>query len=281
MVLLVIVNFIPKGLKVYFIDVGQGDSTLIKTPMNNTILIDGGGSINSEFDVGKNTLIPYLLARNVNQLDYIMISHYDYDHVGGILTVLSELKVKNVIIAKQYESTSQFEEFKKLVEEKNINVIVVKAGQRVNIEKNIYFKILHPTDNEITENKINNNALVAKFVYNKFSILFTGDIEEIAEKEILKRYKGTNELQANVLKVAHHGSKTSSTQEFLEAVQPQIALIGVGKNNSYGHPNEDVINRLENLRSKNKKNRFRGRNRIIKLKLYIKCKLKKFYKIKS
>ena len=95
---------------------------------------------------------------------------------------------------------------------------------------------------------MNNNSLVFKFIYKDFSILFTGDIESIAEKEILEKYKNDLEsLKANILKVAHHGSKTSSTQEFLELVSPKIALIGVGKNNNFGHPNQDVLKRLIDL----------------------------------
>ena len=102
----------------------------------------------------------------------------------------------------------------------------------------------------IKENAINNNSIVAKLSYKAFSILLTGDIEKIAEEEILKEYKNTNILKANILKVAHHGSKSSSTIEFLEKVSPQIALIGVGAKNTFGHPNEGVLNRLQNLNTK-------------------------------
>lgn len=97
---------------------------------------------------------------------------------------------------------------------------------------------------------MNNNSIVCKLVYRNFSMLFTGDIEEMAEKQIISKYKNSKILHATVLKVAHHGSKTSSIQEFLELVKPKIALIGVGRNNNFGHPNKDVIKRLQNLRCK-------------------------------
>lgn len=109
-------------------------------------------------------------------------------------------------------------------------------------------QILWPKEELINENILNNNSIVAKLKYKNFSILFTGDIEKVAEEEILKEYAGTNILTSTIIKIPHHGSKTSSTKEFLEAVKPKIALIGVGKNNNFGHPNDDVINRLQNMR---------------------------------
>jgi len=115
----------------------------------------------------------------------------------------------------------------------------------------LYFDVLWPnSENFIAENAINNNSLVCKMNYKSFSILFTGDIEEIAEKQISNTYEETGWLTSTILKVAHHGSKSSSIQEFTEKVNPKIALIGVGDNNTFGHPNEDILERLENIRSK-------------------------------
>ena len=238
----------PKDLKIYFIDVGQGDSTLIVTPHNKTILIDGGGSEN--YDVGKNTLLPYLLDRKITQIDYVIISHFDTDHVGGILTVLSELNVEKVLIGKQYETSENYEEFLKIIKEKSILVKIVGRGDVINVEKDVQIQVLFPDEELISENALNNNSLVFKLVYKEFSMLFTGDIEEITEERLGDLYANTNALGATVLKVAHHGSKSSSIQEFLELVQPKIALIGVGANNLYGHPNSDVLARLANLRCK-------------------------------
>lgn len=158
--------------------------------------------------------------------------------------MLQEIKVKNVIIGKQFEDSVNYQEFIKIIKERNIKVQVVEAGQKINIEKDLYFDVLWPSsENVISENSINNNSLVCKMMYQKFSILFTGDIEQIAEKEILKKYGDT--LKSTILKVAHHGSKSSSTEEFLNAVKPKIALIGVGKSNNFGHPNAEVLERIE------------------------------------
>ena len=135
----------------------------------------------------------------------------------------------------------------KIVNGKKINVYVVQKGERINIEKGLYIDILWPNEKDmIVDNWINNNSLVFKLVYKDFSIMFTGDIEEEAEKAILEQYSNNiNKLQANVLKIAHHGSKTSTTENFLKTISPKIALIGVGKNNNFGHPNEQVIERLK------------------------------------
>ncbi|MGN1299697.1 MAG: ComEC/Rec2 family competence protein [Candidatus Scatovivens sp.] len=111
------------------------------------------------------------------------------------------------------------------MQEKDINVLMVKAGDKINIDKNTYFDILWPDNNLIQENSTNNNSIVANLVFNKFKILYTGDIGEVAENEIYKKYQNTNRLECSILKVSHHGSKTSSTEYFLNAVKPQIALM--------------------------------------------------------
>lgn len=141
---------------------------------------------------------------------------------------MEELKVKNVVIGKQFETCENYEKFIKIVKEKGIKVRVVEAGEKINIENGLYLNILWPNSKNImSDNAINNNSLVCKLVYKNFSMLFTGDIEKIAEKAILEKYKNTNLLKCTILKIAHHGSKSSSIQEFLNAVSPRIALIGV------------------------------------------------------
>lgn len=244
-------NFIKdtNRLKIYFIDVGQGDSTLIISPKGKKILIDGGG--NEEYDIGKNVLIPYLLSKKINKIDYIIISHFDTDHVDGLLTVMKELRAEKVIISRQAKNCENYEKFINIVSKKNIDVTIVEKGSRINIEKNLDIDILWPNSNNIiSENILNNNSIVCKLKYNNFSMLFTGDIEEIAEKQILKESLKTNDLNVDILKVGHHGSNTSSTQRFIEKVNPKIALIGVGENNKFGHPNQEVINRLETIGAK-------------------------------
>jgi len=248
-IIIVLINLIPKKLEIHFVDVGQGDCTFIETPNKKTILIDGGGSLSKEFDVGKSTLLPYILDRGYIKIDYVFISHFDQDHVGGILTIMDELMVGQVIISEQKEDSENYQKFLKIVREKKISVKEVEMGDRITIENNLYFDILWPQEQQITENILNNNSIVMQLQYLNFSMLFTGDIEEIAEKQIIEEYK--NKLQifnSTILKVGHHGSKTSTKQEFLEKIKPKIALIGVGDNNKFGHPNDEVLKRLQSLR---------------------------------
>lgn len=166
-----------------------------------------------------------------------------------MLTILKEIKVKKVIIAKQFQDSENYKEFLKIVKQKKIKVQAVEKGQRVQIDKDIYFDVLWPnSQNVIGENRINNNSLICKLVYQDFSMLFTGDIEEIAEKAIFNKYKDSNALKSTVLKVAHHGSKSSSIEEFLNVVKPKISIIGVGEKNTFGHPNSEVLERLKQKR---------------------------------
>ena len=248
LIVLILINFIiyifPQNLRIFFIDVGQGDSTLIITPDKKTVLIDGGGS--DSFDVGEKVLLPYLLDRRILKIDYVLISHFDTDHCGGILTIMEKVKVKNIIISEQAEHSENYERFKKLMIHKKIRLIEVKKGDKIKIGRYSEFKILFPTSRLLSENPLNNNSIVAQFNYNNFKMLFTGDIEKLAEQQILKAEKA--EIRADILKVAHHGSKTSSIPEFIKAVKPKIALIGVGKNNTFGHPNKQTIKNLENIK---------------------------------
>lgn len=170
--------------------------------------------------------------------------------MDGLFFVIENIKVKNIIIGYQYEETENFKNFMEIVNSKNINLIIVESGDILKIDQYTKFEILAPFKNEmILENSINNNSVVAKLVFNEISMLFTGDIEEQAEKILVSKY-GDN-LKSDILKIAHHGSKTSSTEIFLNKVKPKIALIGVGENNSFNHPSIDVINRLKRLRNRN------------------------------
>ena len=161
---------------------------------------------------------------------------------------MENLKVDTIILGKQDSEYENCVEFLKLAKSKNVKVISVQAGDVIKIDKYCQFQILWPdSQNMISDNGINNNSILTKFMCRDFTMLFTGDIEEKAEKEILQKYKNSNILDCDILKVAHHGSKSSSIQEILEKITPKVAVIGVGENN-YGHPNSDVMKRLENLR---------------------------------
>lgn len=193
---------------------------------------------------------------------------------------MQEIKVNNIIIGKQYKSSENYEEFIKIVKEKKINLKIVEEGEKVSIEDNLYFDIIWPfSDNMISDNSINNNSLVCKLNYKNYSMLFTGDIEAIAEKAILKKYsKNLNILKSDILKVAHHGSKTSSITEFIEKIKPKYAIIGVGEDNKFGHPSDNTIQNLEkaNIRiyrtDKMGEIEIKTNGKEIKINEFLKCK---------
>ena len=193
---------------------------------------------------------------------------------------MQEIKVNNIIIGKQYKSSENYEEFIKIVKEKKINVKIVEEGEKVSIEDNLYFDIIWTfSDNMISDNSINNNSLVCKLNYKNYSMLFTGDIEAIAEKAILKKYsKNLNILKSDILKVAHHGSKTSSITEFIEKIKPKYAIIGVGEDNKFGHPSDNTIQNLEkaNIRiyrtDKMGEIEIKTNGKEIKINEFLKCK---------
>ncbi len=233
-------SLIPKDLKIYFIDVGQGDSCLVITPKNKKILIDGG---EGKTDV----LLSYLLDRRIKSIDYIIISHFDSDHCNGLIEVIQKLKIKNILISKQAYFCNEYKNIANLINSKKIRVTFVKQGDELSIDKNVNINIFYPPEN-LEYDDLNNNSIVTKLTYNKFTMLFTGDIEK-SEENILNKYK-SRDLQSSIIKIAHHGSKTSSSEEFIKAVNPKIALIGVGENNKFGHPNKKVLERLKNINCK-------------------------------
>lgn len=151
--------------------------------------------------------------------------------------------MKNLVITKQTKESNEFNETISKAAEKKVNIIIVQKGDIIKIDKDTYFEILWPNNEKsIKENPLNNNSMVAKMHYKTITVLFTGDIEAKAEQQILNE---NIDLKSTILKVAHHGSKTSSTEEFIKAVNCKIALIGVGQDNKFGHPNEEIIKRLE------------------------------------
>ena len=146
------------------------------------------------------------MDRGYTKIDFVVISHMDNDHIGNLFTILEELKVKQVIISKQGEESENYKRLLEIIERKKIKLIIVKAGDNIKFERNLYFQILWPQELQIQENILNNNSVVAKLVYGKFKVLFTGDIEKIAEEKILTKYN-SEVLKSDILKIAHHRFK--------------------------------------------------------------------------
>lgn len=221
----------PDGqLEVHFIDVGQGDAILIRTPRQN-ILIDGGerGS----------AAVGYLKSRGVDYLDLVIGTHPHSDHIGGLIDVLHEIEVKEVLDPGVVHTTKTFEDYLMLIDEKEIEFTEGRAGLRYDLGGGAAMHILHPTNP--SSSRLNDASITARVDFGAISFLFTGDIERAAEKQILE--SGFNP-GAVILKVSHHGSRDSTSGDFLQAVSPQAAVIMCGSGNKYGHPHRETLERL-------------------------------------
>ena len=211
----------------YFVDIGQGDSSLIQTKDGKNILIDTGEGESNRYPAGKKILFPYLLKRNVHKLDLLIISHFDSDHSGGAKYILENMEVDKIIISPQFRYSKQYIEVMKVIIENNkkgkktdviygINGGIIKCGKYFNM------KIYGPINKYITKNILNNNSLVFLATIGNKKILYTGDIEKIAEEQIIKRIEG---IQIDYLKVAHHGSRSSTTDIFLNNIKCKYFVI--------------------------------------------------------
>ncbi|MDD2480521.1 MAG: DNA internalization-related competence protein ComEC/Rec2 [Lutispora sp.] len=245
LIMMVCLKYITNDdIRIVLLDVGQGDSILITTPRGKSILIDGGGSGakgSYYYDVGSKVTVPALRKLGVCNLDTVILSHNHDDHLEGLLKVAEKFKIKNVILPKVPYVDENLQTLIRLSREKGSKLFYVKENDKIVFEENIYLKFLSPSQNIIsgTSSDENNNSIVAKLFYEDFTMLLTGDIQKEGENVLLDK-----DVSAIVLKVPHHGSSSSSTKEFIEAVSPKISLISVGQN-TYGHPSNEA---LENIR---------------------------------
>ena len=217
--------------EVSILDVGQGDSSLIRLK-NKNILIDTGGNIN--YDISKNILIPYFKSVGIKKIDYLVLTHGDYDHMGEAINLVENFKVEKVIF-----NCGEFNDLEKklikVLDKKNTKYY--SCIKELNIDDNkLYFLNTKEYDNE------NDNSNVIYTELNGYKLMFMGDAGIEKEKDILGKYNLSN---IDVLKVGHHGSKTSSSRTFIDEINPKYSIISVGKNNRYGHPNKEVLNTLE------------------------------------
>ncbi len=239
----------PYG-KVTMINVGQGDSILIELPFRKAVyLIDAGGAPffgaqedwqvrRNPFDVGKDIVIPVLKAEGIRKIDKLILTHGDEDHIGGAKAILEQVKVNELVYGKSKQFENNEKELLMAANEKKIKVSFVASG--MSWRKGMHsFHILGPTGNEESKN---DRSIILYTKLGGVAWLFMGDAEQNSEVNFVRRYSN---IQAEVLKVGHHGSKTSTSEQLLQSVQPKVALISVGRGNSYGHPHEEVLSRLE------------------------------------
>jgi len=227
------------NLEVVFFDIGQGDSIFIETPDGFQVLIDGGPGLAVLEKLGQE--MPFY----DRTIDLIILTHPEHDHYFGLFEVLKRYEIKNILWTGIVRDTAEWQEWMKLLEEEGANIIIAEAGQKIIIQQDplISLEVLYPFENlEGQETKYTNDtSIVAELVFNNVSFLLTGDITKKIEKQLVDEYI---DLESDILKVAHHGSKTSTCLEFLEAVSPELAVITVGENR-WGHPNQEVLENLQ------------------------------------
>lgn len=225
-------NAATKTLYVHFINVGQGDSIYIKAPNGEDILIDGGNKDGSD-------VVAYLKKQKVKDIEVMIATHPDADHIGGLDEVLKAFPVKSVYAPRVGSTTQAYKDFLTAVKNKKLTIKVAKADVVLPI-KGVSAKFVGPVKSYNTSDT-NDWSAVLKVTYGKKSFLFTGDAETRAEADMVKAKK---DLRADVLKVGHHGAKTSTSATLLKVAKPTYAVISVGKN-AYGHPTPEVLNRLK------------------------------------
>ncbi|OGZ29840.1 MAG: hypothetical protein A2931_02325 [Candidatus Niyogibacteria bacterium RIFCSPLOWO2_01_FULL_45_48] len=219
-------------LTVAFLDVGQGDAIFIETPAGNQVLIDGGPNKKVLSELSR--VMPFY----DRSIDAVLLTHPHQDHIGGLVEILKRYNVDFVFDSGDGASLAEFGEFKKLVSEKNIKEVKVRRGYRILLGGGAYFDVLLPEVFNDSENQ-HQNMVVVRLTYGSTCFLMTGDAEREHEFKILG-----DDIDCQVLKVGHHGSKTSSSEAFLKAVSPEIAVIQAGAKNRYGHPYQAVLDRL-------------------------------------
>lgn len=227
----------PDQLTVTFLNVGQGDAALVRTPDGANMLIDGGGDAQ--------TVKQALARRGINRLDLLVLTHPHADHVRGLVEVVEHLSVKLVLDSGQPHPSIFYRRFLEVIKKRCISYQVAREGQKYQVGEKLKVAVLGPAALfKSTEADLNNNSIVLKLDYGEVSFLFTGDIETESQAQLVD--KQTNQLSSAVLKVPHHGGSRTITR-FLKAVSPQVAVISVGTENSYGHPSRLTLNKLKKL----------------------------------
>lgn len=227
-----------KEMFAHFIDVGQGDSILIQTPNGKTILVDGGKRTAGE------KVVAYLKKAGISSIDVLVATHPDADHIGGLIDVLESIPVKKVLDSGKAHTTETYYEFLSLIDSKNIAFEVPKTGQVLAIDPAVKIQALNSGDRDASDN--NENSIVLKLTYNGVSFLLTGDAGVDIEDDMIAKF----DVKSTILKAGHHGAKTSTSQAFVNEVKPEVTILSYGKDNSYGHPVGEVVNRLKAAGSK-------------------------------
>jgi competence protein ComEC len=245
--LLCVSSAYARDLAVSFIDVGQGDSILVEAPDGKNILIDGGGIPafrKQSYRIGAKIVNPFLLKKKIKKLDTVILTHGHTDHMDGLLDVLSAYPAAEFLDTLAGGGGVTDDEYIRILETvkaKNIPYRLAAAGDILDFGPSLKVTVLNPPKKRF--NNPNDNSLVIKITYNKVSFLLTADVGQVAERKMLSAYK--DRMQSTILKIGHHGSRSSSCAAFLQEVRPEVAIISCGRNNSFGHPHPETLKRLK------------------------------------
>jgi competence protein ComEC len=236
----------PAELEVVFLDVGQGDCIFVQLPDDGALLIDGG-PVGRRSDVGERVIARFLREKRVGQLEAVVVSHPQADHIGGLPYVLENFRVKRLLTNGEQADTQAYARLMNVVRERNIPVETLAEGAVISAGEKVRIRALHPPREPPEREGLSTNglSLVLQMSHGKIDFLFTGDIGANVERDLCEEYA---DLESEVLKVPHHGSRRSSSMELLDAVRPQIAVVQVGRNNSFGHPNKETLERYESVK---------------------------------
>lgn len=223
-------------LKVHYLDVGQGDSIFIELPNNETMLIDAAESYQSE------NIINYLKNLNYQKIDYVIGTHPHTDHIGGLKDIINTFEIGKIYMPKVVSTTKTYESLLMAIKDKNLKINTAKAGTSIIDTDALKINILAPNNSTYTE--LNNYSVVTKITYGTTKFLFMGDAEKLSENEIKE------DVTADVIKIGHHGSNTSSSIDFIKKVNAKYGIISVGLNNKYNLPKEETITNWENSGTK-------------------------------
>ena len=223
-------------LKVHYLDVGQGDSIFIELPNNETMLIDAAESYQSE------NIINYLKNLNYQKIDYVIGTHPHTDHIGGLKDIINTFEIGKIYMPKVVSTTKTYESLLMAIKDKNLKINTAKAGTSIIDTDTLKINILAPNSETYTE--LNNYSVVTKITYGTTKFLFMGDAEKLSENEIKEN------VSADVIKIGHHGSNTSSNIDFIKKVNAKYGIISVGLNNKYNLPKEETIKNWENSGTK-------------------------------
>jgi len=233
-----------RNLRVDFLDVGQGDAALVTMPDGTTLLIDGGGrpsfaaTTDTARRIGETVVSEYLWWRGLSEIDYVVATHADADHIDGLNDVLKNFTVRAALVGRAPANDPEFEKFSKTIAETRTHLETIQAGDVIRFGEVEVSSLWPPADGVGSDN---NDSVVLRIKLGERSILFTGDIEKAAERSLIT----STQLKTDVVKVPHHGSKTSSTSDFVQATKPTYAIISVGRNSMFGHPHKDVVDRWQ------------------------------------